>query len=238
MIDTKTEHPGLPLPNEQNMLEDDCPRLRQSLQKLDAHAKTTDAALAARLEQASAADDAIAVLQERATGTEQAQAVANAAMTVQGQSLQLLSTSLTAEADARSAADNAEATARQEASAAHDADAEAHAALIKRVVMGVNSPIIGVVEYAAGGGVGVWQHVDGEGRIINPPRRYFDFHPVFRGLSDRVMLDDQVMQRHRKLGYKTFVPVSGELAGKTIRLISPAAVEEGFAPFPSFFKNG
>ena len=74
MIDNKTNYLRLPLPNEQNMLEDDCPRIRQSFQKLDTHAADTDTALAARLKQADAADTAIAALQERATATEKAQA--------------------------------------------------------------------------------------------------------------------------------------------------------------------
>ena len=75
MIDKISEYLALPLPNEQNMLEDDCPRIVQSFKKLDAHAKATDTALAARLAQADAADEAIAVLQQRATATETAQGV-------------------------------------------------------------------------------------------------------------------------------------------------------------------
>lgn len=74
MIDNKTEHLGLPLPNEQNMLEDDCPRIVQSFRKLDAHAQTTDAALAARKEQADAADAAVAALQDRVTALESGKA--------------------------------------------------------------------------------------------------------------------------------------------------------------------
>lgn len=236
MIDTKTEHLGLPLPNEQNMLEDDCPRIVQSFKKLDAHAKTTDTALAARLEQAEAADDAIAALQERATATEQAQAVSDAAMTAQGQSLQLLSTSLTAEADARAAADDAEATARAEAFAAHDASLTAHDALVKRITVGSLSPIIGICCVETGGGSGLWFNIDAEGQPVSPPRSYFDYHPTYNALR-RVLVDGQVMQEHHKFYYKAFEIASGPFAGRRGRLICPGQ-QEGFKPFPSFMSNG
>lgn len=101
MIDKKSEYLALPLPNEQNMLEDDCPRIRQAFQKLDAHAKTTDTALAARLEQANAADAALAARLAQATAadevlatlllrvaaTELAQAVTDGTLVEHGQSL-------------------------------------------------------------------------------------------------------------------------------------------------------
>ncbi|WP_165064432.1 phage tail assembly chaperone [Desulfovibrio sp. ZJ200] len=99
MIDRKTNYLELPLPDEKNMLEDDCPRIRQSLQKLDAHARTTDTALAACLTQADAADEAITALRERATATEQAQAITAALVTEQGQTLLSLGTSLAAKLD-------------------------------------------------------------------------------------------------------------------------------------------
>ncbi len=70
----KTSYLSLPLPHPRNTLREDCPRLRESLQQLDAHARTTDEALAARLEQATAADEAIATLQTRATSSEKEQA--------------------------------------------------------------------------------------------------------------------------------------------------------------------
>ena len=43
MIDKKTTHLKLPLPNVENELEDDCPRLEDALKKLDAHAAAGDA---------------------------------------------------------------------------------------------------------------------------------------------------------------------------------------------------
>ena len=229
MIDKKSEYLALPLPNEQNMLEDDCPRIRRAFQTLDAHALATDAALAARLEQADAADDAIAVLQERATATEQAQAVADATMTAQGQSLQLLSTSLTAEAEAREAADDAEATARAEALAAHDASLTAHDALVKRITVGSLSPIIGICCVETGGGSGLWFNIDAEGQPVSPPRSYFDYHPTYNALR-RVLVDGQVMQEHHKFYYKAFEIASGPFAGRRGRLICPGQ-QEGFPVF-------
>lgn len=74
MIDKKSDYLALPLPNEQNMLEDDCPRIRQAFQALDAHARTTDTALAESLEQANAADAAVAALGDRVTALESGKA--------------------------------------------------------------------------------------------------------------------------------------------------------------------
>lgn len=42
MIDNKSEYLGLPLPNEQNMLEDDCLRISRAFRKLDEHARETE----------------------------------------------------------------------------------------------------------------------------------------------------------------------------------------------------
>ena len=39
MIDKKSEYLELPLSNEQNMLEDDCPRIVEAFKKVDAHAR-------------------------------------------------------------------------------------------------------------------------------------------------------------------------------------------------------
>ena len=236
MIDKKSEYLALPLPNEQNMLEDDCPRIRRAFQTLDAHALATDAALAARLEQADAADDAIAALQARATATEQAQAVADATMTAQGQSLQLLSASLTAEAEAREAADDAEATARQEADAAHEASTSAHAALFRHLATGSLSPVIGICLAEEGGGAGSWCHVDKDGLPVTPPKSYFDHHPTYKAIR-RVLVDGQMMQEHSKFYYKAGEIASGPLEGKWARWISPEQME-GFKVFPSFMKAG
>lgn len=45
MIDKKTPHLGLPLPDATNLLEDDCPRIVESFQKVDEHAAKVDKAL-------------------------------------------------------------------------------------------------------------------------------------------------------------------------------------------------
>ena len=48
MIDEKTTYLKLPLPHPDNLLEDDVLRLRETLQGLDANAKTQDDALKAQ----------------------------------------------------------------------------------------------------------------------------------------------------------------------------------------------
>ena len=222
MIDKKTDHLGLPLPDEKNMLEDDCPRLRQSLQKLDAHAKT--------------ADEAIAALQERATATEQAQVVTAAIVTEQGQTLLAHTAAQTVETEAREAADEAEATARQEADAAHEASISAHAALFKHLATGSLSPVIGICLAEEGGGAGNWCHVDKDGLPVTPPKSYFNHHPTYKAIR-RVLVDGQMMQEHSKFYYKAGEIAAGPLAGKRARWISPEPLE-GFKVFPSFMKNG
>ena len=48
--DEKTPHLSLPLPHPRNMLREDCPRIRESLQALDLFAEKSDAAVAALAE--------------------------------------------------------------------------------------------------------------------------------------------------------------------------------------------
>ncbi len=239
MIDNKTNYLRLPLPNEQNMLEDDCPRIRQSFQKLDTHAADTDTALAARLKQADAADTAIAALQERATATEKAQAVMDGALTEQEQKLLTLEEQK-ADAEAVIAAlANLSATVQAEQAenfAAHDASLSAHDALVKRITVGSLSPIIGVCCVEDGGGSGLWFNIDATGQPVSPPRSYFDYHPTYNALR-RVLVDGQMMQEHHKFYYKAFEIASGPFKGRRGRLISPDR-QDGFKPFPSFMKDG
>ncbi|MDR2041212.1 MAG: hypothetical protein LBP98_02695 [Tannerella sp.] len=51
----RTEHLDLPLPHQDNLLEDDVQRLRESLTELDAHADQTDTLLAAKADAAATA---------------------------------------------------------------------------------------------------------------------------------------------------------------------------------------
>lgn len=87
MYNKTTSHLGLTLPHEQNDLEDDVLRIIAALRAVDAFAKATNDALAARLAQAVAADDAIATLLLRTTAAEQAQGVLDAIQTGHGQTL-------------------------------------------------------------------------------------------------------------------------------------------------------
>ena len=225
MIDNRTQHLGLPLPDEKNMLEDDCPRIRTAFQKVDAHAAGTDAALAARLSQANSADDAIAALQGRATATEQAQGVTDGILAEHGQTLL-----------AHAAAQAEETTAREEADQAHEESISAHAALFKHLLTGSISPVIGICLAEEGGGAGNWCRVDKDGLPVTPPKTYFDYHPTYKAIR-RVLVDGQMMQEHSKFYYKAGEIEAGPLAGKRARWISPEPLE-GFKVFPSFLKDG
>lgn len=236
VMDPRTAYLNLPLPHEKNDLREDLPRLIAQANGFDAHAKTTDTALAARLEQANAADDAIAALEARATATEQAQGVTAATVAEQGQTLLAHAAAQEAEAEAREAADDAEATARQEADAAHEASTSAHAALFKHLATGSLSPVIGICLAEEGGGAGSWCHVDKDGLPVTPPRSYFDHHPTYKAIR-RVLVDGQMMQEHSKFYYKAGAIASGPLEGKWARWISPDSLE-GFKVFPSFLKAG
>ena len=168
MIDNKTEHLGLSLPNEQNMLEDDCQRIITSFKQLDSHAKTTDERLDSAEASASSLDSrvttaegGISSLDNRASALETAQSATDA--TLQGHATALagkadqtaLEAAITTEAQARAAAVSGEATARSEAIANeasarqtafanHDASLTAHDALVKRITVGSLSPVIGI----------------------------------------------------------------------------------------------
>ena len=242
VYDDRTPYLDLPLPHADNELEDDVFRVREAFAALDAaHAgereerKNADASLSEALAGEEQAREE-AVLAEKQT-REQADSALESAVQEEAQLRTQadaeLAASLEAEAAARAASDATEALARAE----HDAAAAAHAALIKRVTMGDLSPVIGVALVENGSGSGLWCHVDAEGHIITPPKRYFDFHPTFSALTDRVLVDGQVMQRHKKFYYKTLTLPSGELAGKHARLIAPEKLD-GFKPHPAFVKNG
>ena len=231
VYDDRTPHLGLALPHADNELEDDVYRLRDALSTLDSALAEeqqardeADTSLAQRLdeEQQTRQDDDAALIEAVQTETEAREA---------GDSS--LEEALQAEAQTRTVGDEEGAAAL----AAHDESDSAHSALVRRITMGDLSPVIGVALVENGSGSGLWCHVDAEGHIITPPKRYFDFHPVYSSLTDRVLVDGQVMQRHKKFYYKTLTLPSGELAGKHARLISPEKLD-GFKPHPAFVKNG
>jgi hypothetical protein len=115
---------------------------------------------------------------------------------------------------------------------AHDAGADVHAALVRRITAGDVSPVIGVCWIETGNCTGLWYNCDEDGQPVSPPKRYFDFHPVYAG-SRRVLIDGQVMVEMPPFWIKTFRPESGPFAGKLCKVISPAA-KEGFRPYPAF----
>ena len=257
MIDKKSEYLGLPLPNEQNMLEDDCPRIVEAFKKVDAHAKTADERLDSVENRASTAENGISALENRASALETAQASTEGTLQSHAASLSALATekadatALAAEVQARAEAVSGEAsarseaiasavateaTAREEAFAEHDASLTAHDALVKRITVGSLSPVIGICCVEDGGGSGLWFNIDAEGQPVSPPRSYFDYHPTYNALR-RVLVDGQMMQEHHKFYYKAFEIASGPFAGRRGRCISPGQMD-GFKPFPSFMKDG
>lgn len=225
MIDNKTKHLGLPLPNEKNMLEDDCPRIVQSFQKLDAYAADVDKALATD-------SAAIGALEDRATATGHTLAAIDGDLAKHAAKLATLE-----ETDETTAANiEAEAQTRAEADAAHEASTSAHAALFKHLATGSLSPVIGICLAEEGGGAGSWAHVDINGLPVTPAKSYFNHHPIYSAIR-RVLVDGQMMQEHTKFYYKAGEIASGPLAGKKARWISPEPLE-GFKVFPSFMKAG
>lgn len=225
MIDNKTEHLGLPLPNEKNMLEDDCPRIAQSFRKLDAHAAGVDKALA--IDSA-----AIGALEDRATATGHTLAAIDGDLAKHAAKLAALEEA----GEKTAAAIEAEARIRADADAAHEASTSAHAALFKHLATGSLSPVIGICLAEEGGGAGSWAHVDINGLPVTPAKSYFNHHPIYSAIR-RVLVDGQMMQEHTKFYYKAGEIASGPLAGKRARWISPEPLE-GFKVFPSFMKAG
>ena len=246
MIDKKSEYLELPLPNEQNMLEDDCPRIVEAFRKVDAHAKTADERLDSVENRASTAENGISALENRASTLETAQSATHETLQGHATALSTLATekadatALAGEVQARTEAVSGEASARAAAitaaMTAHDASLSAHDALVKRITVGSLSPVIGICCVEDGGGSGLWFNIDAEGQPVSPPRSYFDYHPTYNALR-RVLVDGQMMQEHHKFYYKAFEIASGPFAGRRGRCISPGQMD-GFKPFPSFMKDG
>ena len=236
MIDKKSEYLELPLPNEQNMLEDDCPRIVEAFKKVDAHAKAANE----RLEGLETAQNVTNETLQSHTASLSSLATEKADATALAGEVQARTEAVSGEASARAAAITAavaaETQAREEAMTAHDASLSAHDALVKRITVGSLSPVIGICCVEDGGGSGLWFNIDAEGQPVSPPRSYFDYHPTYNALR-RVLVDGQMMQEHHKFYYKAFEIASGPFAGRRGRLISPGPMD-GFKPFPSFMKDG
>ena len=245
MIDAKTKHLALLLPNLKNDLREDCPRIKESFVMLDAHAEATDGRLDSVEGRAATLEAGVSGLEARAAQNE-ADAAAygeqtDAALAGLGNRASELEGGVTALA-ARAEQDEAELVrldedkATKAALAAHDAGDSVHDALVQRITVGNLSPVIGVALVETGGGTGLWCNVDAEGQPISPTRRYFDYHPTYNALR-RVLVDGQVMEEHHKFYYKAMTISSGPFQGKACRLISPGQ-QDGFKPFPSFMRNG
>ena len=252
MIDAKTNHLGLLLPNQKNDLREDCPRIKESFVMLDAHAEATDGRLdgvegraatleagVSSLEARAAHNEADAAAYEKQTDAALA-GLAGRATALEGRATELeggvASLEALAEQDEAELARLEADKATKAALAAHDAGDSVHDALVRRITVGNLSPVIGVALVETGGGTGLWCNVDADGQPISPTRRYFDYHPTYNALR-RVLVDGQVMEEHHKFYYKAMTIPSGPFQGKTCRLISPGQ-QDGFKPFPSFMRNG
>lgn len=237
MRDHRTEHLNLPLPSLENELQEDCPRIGEALQGLDANAAEHQSALAGLDERATTLEGRAGTLEHRATELE------SRAGELEGRA-SALETGLAGKADAtattgeleRLEADKATRAEQTAAFAAHESNAAAHDALVQRITVGNLSPIIGICCVEEGGGAGLWYNIDADGQPISPSRRYFDYHPTYSAIR-RVLMDRQVMQEHGKFYYKSFQIASGPFAGLRGRLISPGQ-QDGFKPYPSFMRNG
>ncbi len=246
MKDNKTDHLHLPLPDLDNTLEDDCPRIAGALRAVDAHAGQADGRLDAVEDRATELEGRATSLEGRASSLEgRADATDSALSSHAGQleALQSAKASRTeleqAEARQEAALQDAiddEADARELEMAAHDASLTCHDSLVKRITVGSLSPIVGICCVEEGGGSGLWFNIDADGQPMSPTRSYFDYHPVYNALK-RVLVDGQIMEQHSKFYYKAFEIASGPFAGRRGRLICPGQ-QDGFKPFPSFMLNG
>jgi len=230
-MDERTPYLGLPMPSDQNTLDEDLPRLRGCLETLDAQAEQVDTALAEekaiRISEVAALG--VAIGDERETRI-------TAMGTAEASAREALAGAIALESHERIAGDAAEASARETALETHDSDVAAHNALVQRITVGSLSPIIGVCFVEAGGGSGLWFNVDADGQPISPAKSYFDYHPVYSGLK-RVLIDGQIMVEVPQFWTKKVTPASGPFAGKPCRVLSPGQAD-GFKLFPAFMKNG
>ena len=253
MKDIKTDHLNLPLPNLDNALEDDCPRIVEAFRAVDAHAAAADGRLDDVEERATALEGRASSLEGRASAAEAQQTATDMTLTSHTGLLAGLENSkasrteleqaearqeaaLEAQADAQEAALGEEAATRALEMAAHDASLTCHDSLVKRITVGSLSPIVGICCVEEGGGSGLWFNIDADGQPMSPTRRYFDYHPVYNALK-RVLVDGQIMEQHSKFYYKAFEIASGPFAGRRGRLICPGQ-QDGFKPFPSFMLDG
>jgi len=239
MINDRTPHLGLPLPHQDNKLSEDVPRLRESLNRLDAHAQATDKDKASNEDLQNLARNAEQVDRELANALareEEArrsgdQALAEA-LEAEGQQRaqvdNLLHDEIAQEAQKRRVGDEENAAALAE----HDASPSVHDALVRRITVGDIAPVIGVAWLETGNHTGLWYNVDAEGQPITPNARYFDHHPVYSGMR-QVLIDGQVMVEIPPFWIKTIRPEHGPFAGRLCKIISPGPAE-GFRPHPAF----
>lgn len=226
VYDTRTEFLKLPLPHEKNDLREDLPRLIQQAKIIDTNAKEIDNKITSLGNKTVEQDNTLKSQASLISNLENNKATNEALAQTESN----LSKSITSEL-------NKERDERKNTLSNHDSDDAAHATMIKRIVMGDLSHCIGVALVEGGNGSGLWANCTIEGQLITPPKRYFDFHPIFSALDNTVICDGQLMQRHKKFYYKTITFESGPLKGKLARFICPEAMD-GFEPYPSFFKNG
>ena len=249
MIDKKTTHLKLPLPNVANELEDDCPRLEAALNALDANAEATNTRLeeletrASDLEQRAAGIEGdVESVSGRSSALEAAMEEASGTLLRHGAGLrehEVALSDLAVDKASKTELETAIADRKSEQDAkdeAHNESLTAHDALVQRITVGSLSPVIGICCVEDGGGSGLWFNIDADGQPVSPTRRYFDYHPTYNAIR-RVLVDGQIMQEHNKFYYKGFQIASGPFAGRRGRLISPGP-QDGFKPFPSFMLNG
>ncbi|MFV0423743.1 hypothetical protein [Oleidesulfovibrio sp.] len=233
-VDDRSDFLELLLPHFANRLDKDMPRLRQTLEMLDAFAENINEALTA--EGKTRSETAAAIQKELSAGD---QAVLHAL----GEAVQELNNSLEREIEqeaatrfatdqALEAALDAEKAEREQAAQTHDEDPSAHDALVRRITVGDISPVIGVCWLETGNCTGLWYNCDAEGQPVTPNKRYFDHHPVYSAMK-RVLVDGQVMVENAPFWIKTMKPETGPFAGKLCKIISPGPAD-GFHPYPAF----
>ena len=98
------------------------------------------------------------------------------------------------------------------------------------------SNIIGLLQYATGGGSGFYVRIDENFNVASPTKTWFDLHPVYSNIKDQ-LINGQFMVKIPKFYFKAGVVPSGDFAGKVYWMISDQP-KPGFSVHPAFIGAG
>lgn len=239
MKDEKTAFLHLPLPHEENMLEDDCPRIREALTMLDSNAQGQAATIDEHGTQLNRLGQGLNGLGEAVSNEvlPALQGVQQAQQAFAQQYAVDMENAASATQAAQQAAENAASTAAT-AMDNHDASENAHSAAFAHMLCGQTSPVFGFIRLEKGHGAGLWANLGAEGEVLTLTQQYFDRHPLYMGMEKQV-IDSQHMNRVPKFYVKHGVKdVGSGYTNCPYTLISPDKVDESWHLHPAFMNAG